>query len=145
MFQIRKALKKPHEAGLTLVELLVVMVILVLVAGLVAPRVIGYLGSSKTKTAKVQIESLRSALELYKLDVGRYPTSQEGLSVLVKKPDNATIWNGPYLTKTSVPEDPWGVPYHYRQPGQHGTFDIYTLGSDQREGGDKEASDVGSW
>lgn len=145
MFQVRKALKKPHEAGLTLVELLVVMVILVLVAGLVAPRVIGYLGSSKTKTAKVQIESLRSALELYKLDVGRYPTSQEGLSVLVKKPDNATIWNGPYLTKTSVPKDPWGVPYHYKQPGQHGAFDIYTLGSDQQEGGEKEASDVGSW
>ncbi len=93
---------------------------------------IGYLGSSKTKTAKFQIETLLSALELYKLDVGRYPTSHEGLSVLINKPDNATIWNGPYLTKTSVPKDPWGVYF-------------YALGADQQKGGEKEASDMGSW
>jgi general secretion pathway protein G len=128
-----------------LVELLVVMVILVLLASLVAPRVIGYLGSSRTKSAKVQIESLSTSLELFKLDNGRYPNDREGLTALVERPADLKNWNGPYLKKDKVPLDPWGHPYHYRFPGQRGPFDIYTLGADNQEGGDGENQDVASW
>jgi general secretion pathway protein G len=137
--------RRRAEAGFTLVELLVVMVILVLLASLVAPRVIGYLGSSRTKTAKVQIESLSTSLELYKLDTGRYPEQREGLNALVERPAGAKNWNGPYLKRDRVPLDPWGQPYHYRYPGQRGAFDIYSLGADNREGGDGEDQDVASW
>jgi general secretion pathway protein G len=133
------------EAGFTLIELLVVMVILVLLASLVAPRVIGYLGSSRTKSAKVQIESLSTSLELYKLDTGRYPDAREGLNALVQRPANLPSWNGPYLKKDKVPLDPWGQPYIYRYPGQHGPFDILTLGADKREGGEGEDQDIASW
>jgi len=137
--------RRSHEAGFTLVELLVVMVIMVLLASLVAPRVMGYLGSSRTKTAKVQIESLSTSLELFKLDTGRYPNEREGLEALVSEPSDARNWNGPYLKKDRVPADPWGNPYHYRLPGRRGAFDIYSLGADNREGGDGEDQDVGSW
>lgn len=133
------------QAGFTLVELLVVMVILVLLASLVAPRVIGYLGSSRTKTAKVQIESLATSLELYKLDVGRYPTSGEGLSGLVKRPPNTKTWNGPYLKGNVVPKDPWGFDYQYKFPGEHGEFDILSFGADNQQGGGDENQDVTSW
>jgi general secretion pathway protein G len=133
------------EAGFTLIELLVVMVILVLLASLVAPRVIGYLGSSRTKSAKVQIESLSTSLELYKLDTGRYPDAREGLNALVQRPGDLPSWNGPYLKKDKVPLDPWGQPYLYRYPGQHGPFDILTLGADKKEGGQGEDQDVTSW
>lgn len=133
------------EAGFTLIELLVVMVILVLLASLVAPRVIGYLGSSRTKSAKVQIESLSTSLELYKLDTGRYPDAREGLNALVQRPGDVPGWNGPYLKKDKVPPDPWGQPYLYRYPGKHGPFDILTLGADKKEGGQGEDQDVASW
>ena len=133
------------EAGFTLIELLVVLVILVLLASLVGPRVIGYLGSSRIKAAKVQIESLASALELYKLDTGAYPTTSEGLKALIAAPQGATGWNGPYLTKRDVPNDPWGRPYNYRAPGQHGAFDIFSLGADNQPGGTGENEDVNSW
>jgi len=137
--------KRSREAGFTLVELLVVMVILVLLASLVAPRVIGYLGSSRTKTTRIQIESLATALELYKLDVGRYPSQSEGLDALVRRPANVANWNGPYLKKDQVPLDAWGRPYLYRHPGERGEFDIYSLGADGREGGEGENQDVASW
>lgn len=133
------------QAGFTLVELLVVLVILVLLASLVAPRVVGYLGSSRTKTAKVQIQSLTTALELYKVDTGRYPTTTEGLKALVEPPPSAASWNGPYLTKKEVPTDPWGRPYAYRAPGQHGPFDIASLGADNQPGGTGENEDVTNW
>ena len=133
------------EAGFTLIELLVVMVILVLLASLVAPRVMGYLGGSRTKAAKVQIESLATSLELFKLDAGRFPTGNEGLDALVKAPAGLRNWNGPYLKKSQVPVDPWGHPYHYRYPGQKGEYDIFSLGADNREGGDGEDRDVASW
>lgn len=133
------------EDGFTLVELLVVMVILVLLASLVAPRVMGYLGSSRSKTAKVQIESLATSLELFKLDTGRYPTSRETLQALVQAPPGIRGWNGPYLKKNQVPLDPWGHPYSYRQPGEKGDFDILSLGADNREGGQGEDQDVVSW
>jgi general secretion pathway protein G len=137
--------RRAGEAGFTLIELLVVMVILVLLASLVAPRVIGYLGSSRTKSAKVQIESLSTSLELYKLDTGRYPDAREGLNALVQRPGDLSSWNGPYLKKDKVPLDPWGQPYIYRYPGQHGPFDILTLGADKKEGGQGEDQDVASW
>jgi general secretion pathway protein G len=137
--------ERPGELGFTLIELLVVMVILVLLASLVAPRVIGYLGSSRTKTAKVQIESLGTSLELYKLDTGRYPDAREGLNALVQRPGNLKSWNGPYLKKDKVPADPWGNPYIYRYPGQRGAFDIISLGADKKEGGQGEEQDVTSW
>jgi general secretion pathway protein G len=133
------------QAGFTLIELLVVLVILVLLASLVGPRVIGYLGSSRTKAAKVQIESLASALELYKLDTGSYPSTSEGLRALIESPQGASGWNGPYLTKREVPNDPWGRPYNYRAPGQHGVFDIFSLGADNQPGGTGENEDIGSW
>lgn len=133
------------EAGFTLIELLVVMVILVLLASLVAPRVMGYLGSSRTKTAKVQIESLSTSVELFKLDMGRYPSESEGLTALVENPAGSSNWSGPYLQKGRVPPDPWGRPYHYRYPGKFGTFDIFSLGSDNADGGEKEDQDIVSW
>jgi general secretion pathway protein G len=139
------AAQRRGEAGFTLIELLVVMVILVLLASLVAPRVISYIGSSKSKTAKVQIESLATSLELYKLDTGDYPNDNDGLLALVARPASAGNWNGPYLKKDSVPADPWGNAYHYRHPGEHAEFDIYSLGKDNQPGGDGENQDVVSW
>ncbi len=130
------------EAGFTLVELLVVMVILVLLAGFVGPKVVGYLSSSKIKTAKIQIEGLTTSLELFKLDTGRYPNSQEGLEALIKQPTTISTWNGPYLTKRKVPKDPWGNPYTYKQPGEKAEFDIISLGADGKSGGDGENRDV---
>ena len=133
------------QAGFTLVELLVVMAILVLLASLVAPRVIGYLGSSRAKTSKVQIENLTTSLELFKLDTGRFPSNSDGLSALMKKPVNMRGWNGPYLKGNQLPVDPWGNPYHYRFPGRFNEFDIYSLGADNQQGGDGENRDVTSW
>jgi general secretion pathway protein G len=133
------------QAGFTLIELLVVLVILVLLASLVAPRVIGYLGSSRIKAAKVQIQSISTALELYKVDTGRYPSTSEGLKALVEAPPGAQAWNGPYLAKKDVPSDPWGRPYLYRSPGEHGAFDVESLGADNQPGGVGENEDVGSW
>ena len=134
--------KSSGEAGFTLVELLVVLVILVLLASIIGPRVIGYLGSSRTKTAKVQIESLVTSLELFHIDIGRYPATNEGLEVLVKPPTKLAGWSGPYISKGSIPLDPWGKPYRYQSPGKKGAFDLYTLGRDGKEGGSDEDSDV---
>jgi len=137
--------KRRRQAGFTLIELLVVLVILGLLAGLVGPKVLSYLGSSRTKTAHLQIEQLGAALDLYKLDNGFYPNSAQGLAALVAAPPGDTNWHGPYLAKSKLPDDPWGRPYHYRQPGQHGDYDLYSLGSDDQEGGEGEAQDVTSW
>lgn len=134
--------RRGREGGFTLVELLVVLVILVLLASIIGPRVIGYLGSSRAKTAHVQIESLVTAMELFHIDVGRYPNSSEGLAALVKSPGNIPGWNGPYLAKGDVPQDPWGRPYLY-QAGQNGnSFEIKSLGADGKEGGTDENADV---
>jgi general secretion pathway protein G len=134
-----------REAGFTLLELLVVLAILGLLAAIIAPQVIKYIGTSKTQTAKVQIQNVVAALELFRLDVGRYPTPQEGLPALVTAPNSATGWNGPYLKKESALVDPWGNPYLYKVPGDHGEVDVFTLGSDKAPGGTGEAQDVGSW
>jgi general secretion pathway protein G len=130
------------QAGFTLVELLVVLVILVLLASVIGPRVIGYLGSSRTKTASVQIANLATSLELYHLDMGRYPSSSEGLQSLVIAPHGTAGWNGPYVSKSTVPADPWGRPYRYAYPGKKNTFDIFTYGRDDKEGGSDEDRDV---
>jgi general secretion pathway protein G len=104
-----------------------------------------YLGSSKTKTAHLQIEELSGALDLYHIDVGNYPNTQDGLAALITAPANAKHWNGPYLKKGVVPKDPWDHDYHYAAPGEHGIFDLYSLGADNRAGGDGENQDIVSW
>ena len=139
----RRPAPRRRRAGFTLIELLVVLVILGLLAGLVGPRVVGYLGSARSDTARTQIEQLSSALELYFLDVGRYPTTESGLDALVKRPGNIDRWRGPYLNKKDVPLDPWGKPYHYRFVAEGQIYQIYTLGADNAEGGDGENSDIG--
>jgi general secretion pathway protein G len=133
------------QRGFTLVELLVVITIIGLIMGLVGPRVLNYLTESKAKAAKIQIESFSSALDLYFLDVGRYPSTSEGLAALVRRPGSASAWNGPYLKGGQVPADPWGNPYVYRSPGDHGTYDIISYASDGQEGGTGSAADVTSW
>lgn len=125
--------------GFTLIELLVVLAILTLLAGLVGPRVLGQLGGAKSKTAGVQIADLDKSLELFKLDVGRYPSTEEGLNALVTKPASALGWNGPYL-KGGVPNDPWGKPYQYTLNA--GAIDIISLGADGASGGEGENADI---
>jgi general secretion pathway protein G len=132
------------QAGFTLIELLIVVIILGVLAGLVGPRLFGRVGQSRQAAARVQIELLGAALDQFKLDVGRYPNSQEGLQALQQSPGNAPGWEGPYLKK-DIPRDPWGNPYQYKSPGEHGEFDLLSLGSDGAAGGDGEARDVTSW
>ncbi len=130
--------------GFTLIELMVVLVILGLLAALVAPRVLNRLGQSKQKIAKTQIEMLSSALDQFKLDTGRYPTTEEGLEALVKDP-GIPGWNGPYLKKNKIPKDPWGRDFVYKCPGEHGEYDLYSLGADGKPGGKGENADITSW
>ena len=133
------------RAGFTLVEMLVVLVIIGLIMGLVGPRVLNYLTDAREKTARLQIESFSNALDLFYIDAGRYPTSAEGLAALAQRPPGVDTWNGPYLRDRSVPADPWGNPYVYRSPGQHGNYDIVSLGADGRDGGEGSNADVTSW
>lgn len=121
--------------GFTLIELLVVLVILGLLTGIVVPQVVGYVGGSKTGTTQMQVEQLGTALDLFRLDVGRYPINEEGLEALVKEPPDVEHWSGPYLKRNSIPEDPWDNPYLYRYPGQHGAYDFYSLGADNAPDG----------
>lgn len=141
----QKASRKPVPRGFTLLELLVVLVILSLLAGLVGPQVMKHVGASKTKTAHVQIEELATALDVYRLETGAYPTTAQGLALLVEKPAGLEGWSGPYLRKPVLPKDPWGREYRYRSPGEHGPYDLYTLGADDAEGGEGENVDVASW
>jgi len=130
--------------GFTLLELLVVIVIIGLLAGLVAPRYFGQVGKSNVKIAKAQIDSLEKALDQYRLDVGAYPTSEQGLQALFTKPANVEKWDGPYLKKP-VPPDPWGRAYLYKLPGDHSEYDLYSYGSDGQPGGTGESADITSW
>ena len=130
--------------GFTLLELLVVMVIIGLLAGYVAPRYFGQIGKSEAKVAKAQLDSLEKALDQYRLDTGHYPSTELGLAALNAKPASETKWSGPYLKK-AVPLDPWGRAYLYKSPGDHGDFDLISFGKDGQPGGTGEAEDVKNW
>ncbi len=134
-----------REAGFTLVELLVVLIILGLIAAFAAPRVIKFVGGAKSDSAKIQVERLSGVLDLYRLQVGRYPSDDEGLNALMEEPADAPNWDGPYLKKADSLIDPWGRPYLYRFPGEHGDYDLYTLGADGQEDGEGEDRDRTSW
>jgi len=138
----RRSVKQ--ESGFTLLELLVVMVIIGLLAGYVGPRFFSQIGKSEVKTAQAQIVSLEKALDQYRLDVGRYPSTEEGLAALNNAPAGLNKWDGPYLRK-AVPLDPWDHPYQYRSPGEHGEFDLFSLGKDGQPGGSDEAADIVNW
>ncbi|MBK8019575.1 MAG: type II secretion system major pseudopilin GspG [Betaproteobacteria bacterium] len=130
--------------GFTLLELLVVIVIIGLLAGYVGPRYFAQVGKSEVKVARAQIDAFEKALDTYRLDVGRYPTTEEGLTVLEVRPGNEAKWQGPYLKK-SIPPDPWGKPYQYRSPGEKNEFDIFSFGKDGQAGGEGENADIGNW
>ena len=135
---------QPAQRGFTLLELLVVMVIIGLLVGYVAPKYFAQIGKSEVKVAKDQIDSLGKALDQYRLDTGHYPTTEQGLAALVTKPANELKWDGPYLAK-AVPPDPWGRPYIYKNPGEHGDYDLLSLGKDGQPGGTGENADLTNW
>ena len=134
-----------RAAGFTLIELLVVLVILGLLAAFAAPQVLQYLSRAKIDAAKAQIQNLASILDLYRLEVGSYPDERDGLDALLEQPLEALRWNGPYVRRRDALIDPWGQIYVYRYPGQHGDYDLFSLGADQAEGGEGENEDITSW
>lgn len=136
--------KRHRAAGFTLIELMIVLFILGLLAALVAPRLMGRVGVAKIKTAQTQIQMLATALDLYHLDVGRYPTDEEGLKSLYTRPESVTNWSGPYLDKP-VPKDPWGRDYIYKCPGEHGPYDLSSLGASGQAGGEGENAPITNW
>lgn len=141
---IRQNIQGPsNERGFTLVEMLVVMVIISLIAALVGPRLFPKLGKGKQSAAKAQIELLGQGLDHFRLDVGRHPTTQEGLNILMVNP-GLENWDGPYLKK-EMPVDPWGRPFQYQSPGNHGDYDLFSYGRDGSEGGEGEDQDIVSW
>ncbi len=136
--------RRPASAGFTLLELLVVMVIIGLLAAYVGPRFFSQVGKSEVRSAQAQVAALRSALDTFRLDVGTYPSTQQGLAALTTRPEGQARWNGPYLQR-AVPADPWGRPYQYKAPGEHGEFDLFSFGKDGQPGGAGEAADITSW
>ena len=143
MFRVTRPLAA-SERGFTLLELLVVMMIIGLLAGYVAPRYFSQIGKSEVKATQAQIDAFDKALEAYRLDIGRYPLTEQGLAALMNRPVGLTKWQGPYLKK-ALPSDPWGNAYHYKQPGEHGDFDIFSYGRDGKPGGQNEDADIGNW
>lgn len=133
------------EAGYTLIELLVVLAILGFLAAIATPMVIHYLNSAKVSTAKTEVSNFSAGLDLYKLDVGSYPSTQQGLEALLKAPEGASNWNGPYIKKTAALNDPWGHPYNYRSPGQYGEFDLYSYGPKGDEGNTGAKPLIANW
>lgn len=133
------------RAGFTLLELMVVLLILALLGSIAAPRVVKYLSKAKADAAQIQVDALSGAVEAFLIDVGRLPTTEEGLKVLLETPAESPQWDGPYIQKEASLTDPWGRAYRYRQPGNKREFEVYTLGSDDKEGGEKDARDIGNW
>ncbi len=127
--------------GFTLLELLVVMVIIGLLVGYVGPRYFSQLGKSEVNAAQAQIDAIETALDIYRLDMGRYPNQEQNLNALLQAPENADRWQGPYLEK-SIPADPWGQPYVYKFPGERGEFDLFSYGADGQIGGDGNDADI---
>lgn len=140
-----KVMRMRKQSGFTLVELLVVLAIIGLLAGLVGPRVLNQLAGAKSDTAKVQIRDFEQALEIYSLDVGEFPRTEQGLEALIENPGNVSGWNGPYLRRNEIPLDPWNREYQYKYPGEHADFDITSLGADGKPGGDGDNVDIGNW
>jgi general secretion pathway protein G len=138
-------IQKPNQRGFTLVELLVVLAILGLLTTIAAPQVMKHLGHAKSQTAKIEVKNIGVSLDLFKIDNGRYPTQEEGLEALLKQPTDLATWKGPYLEKQSSFVDPWGTPYIYRIPGQHGVYDLLSYGADKKEGGTSEDQDITNW
>jgi len=136
---------RDDEQGMTLLEILVVMVILGLLATLGSIQLMGYLGRAKTDTARLQVQELMTALDLYRIDAGRPPSTAEGLEALVQKPAEADTWRGPYLRIRTILVDPWRRPYRYQSPGEHGEYDLSSYGADGQTGGDNENRDIASW
>lgn len=141
---MKPSLSPVRAAGFTLLELLVVMVIIGMLAGFVAPKFFAQIGKSEVKTARAQIDALEKALDQYRLDVGRYPATEAGLAALNERPAAEAKWSGPYLKK-AVPLDPWGRPYAYKHPGEHGEYDLVSYGKDGQPGGSGEAEDITNW
>jgi general secretion pathway protein G len=137
--------QKNTEEGFTLVELLVVLGIIALLAAVVAPQVIRYVSDARIETAGVQLKNIESALELYYLDAGQYPTTEQGLEALVTAPAGVETWRGPYIKLAKGVTDPWGQKFGYKQPGEHGAMDVFTLGRDKAAGGEGEDRDVVNW
>ena len=137
--------RRRRSGGFTLLELLVVLAILGLLAVIATPQVLKYLGGAKTDSARIQIQQLGATLDLFRLDVGRYPNESEGLTVLVERPADAARWNGPYVKKREMLVDPWGRAFNYRYPGENGEYDLWSLGADGSDGGEGEDQDVASW
>lgn len=141
---MKKEETRRKECGFTLVEILVVIIIIGLLAALVGPKLFGKVSTAKQKTAKAQIELFGTALDAFRLDTGRYPTTEEGLKALREKPSGVENWEGPYLPK-EIPADSWGRPYIYKAPGEHGDYDLIAYGLDGAEGGEGENQDIVSW
>jgi general secretion pathway protein G len=137
--------RKRRDAGFTLIELMIVMAIIALLAAFVGPRFLGKKEQAEVQAARAQIEMFGTALDAFRLDVGRYPTSEEGLDALIHKPSNADRWDGPYLRKDLIPTDPWKNPYIYKSPGDHGGYDILSYGADKTPGGEGNNHDIASW
>jgi general secretion pathway protein G len=136
---------RSNMSGMTLIEILVVLVLIGIVLGIVGGNFIGRGEKAKADAAKIEIGQISQALDLFKLEIGRYPTSQEGLQALISAPPGVTNWNGPYWKKSTLPKDPWGNEYKYIAPGQHGPYDIMSYGADGKEGGEGANKDIMSW
>lgn len=141
----KNQIARRNEHGYTLVELLVVLAILGLLAAIATPQVIRYLDHARMKTAVTEVANISSALDLFKFDVGRYPTTQEGLTALATAPVGVTTWNGPYLKQNANLTDPWGRPFNYRAPGQHGEFDLYSYGPNGQDNSNGGKPAVANW